>query len=117
MAAESAPTWLKVLVVVLGLAIIGMLALIIYKVMAGDADEPKIQLPPVSEAPFPTGDLVQIPDTLTLELPAGSEVISVAPHGREIYFRVRAVSGSEQVFILDRLTGAVSRIEITVGDT
>lgn len=114
MESETAPMWLKVLVVVLGLAIIGMLALIIYKVAAGDTEKTKVQLPPAGISTLdqePT--LVQLPERLQLDLPDGSEVISVTPSGRELFFWVRHASGTQEIFILNRLTGAVSRIEVT----
>lgn len=110
---ETAPTWLKVLVVVLGLAIVGMLALIIFKVAAGDNNKDQVQLPPASNGVIGEEPaLVQVPERLQLELPIGSEIVSMIPYGRELFFRVRHVSGEQEVFILNRLTGAVSRIEV-----
>lgn len=111
----KAPGWLKVLVAVLGIAIVGMLLLIVFKVANGDhqkPDEPIGALPASSPATtaFPPGELPQ--GDFELPRPEGATLVSVTPSGIEVYLHFRMPDGGETITILNRQTGAVSTINI-----
>lgn len=110
-AVASAPMWLKVLVVVLGIAIVGMLALIFYRIMAGPGDEKtarQIAAPaiPASLPPIEARDFDVI-------APDGASLVSVVPAGAEVFLHFRTSDGRDEVIILDRRTGNRSRLVIS----
>jgi hypothetical protein len=111
----KAPMFLKVLVVVLGLAIIGMLGLIIFKVMAGDhKKKTPVQ---VSETQQPAGLKTIAPKSFVLigdivvTRPAGSKLISATTNGREATLHFSSAD-VDVVMTVDRVTGEKSTITI-----
>ena len=109
------PMGLKVLVVVLGLAIIFMLGLIIWKVMMGGAGK-DVPVPVVASNLNPYGRPVGSgrPDSpvdvdLTIARPAGSELISTQVGSTEIVLHFRSVS-ADTIIIVDRFTGNENRL-------
>lgn len=110
---ESAPGWLKALVVGLGIAIIGMLALILFKIVAGDATEEAEPLSPAAAAPGQHVAPLEAGD-YEIERPIGATLVSVRPSGEEVYLRFRLVSGGDEIVILNRRTGDISRIAVPI---
>ena len=107
--APQTPLGLKVLVVVLGLAIIFMLGLIIWKVMVGGAEK---NVPaPVTVAP--TYDTPAAVESFELAVvrPADSDLISTQVSTTEIVLHFRSAAG-DTVVIVDRRTGKESRLSI-----
>lgn len=100
------PMGLKVLVVVLGIAIIFMLGLIIWTVMTGGADE---DVPPPPTATI--GETVNSAESFDLAVarPAASELISVQGSPAEIILHFRSLE-ADTVIIIDRDTGKESRL-------
>ncbi len=122
----KAPMALKVLVVALGIAIVALLGLIIWKVMAGDH---KKKAPPQVTAE--RGSLVGgievqglAPQTLQgvlyqtdfsdliLRRPEGGQLVSYTPNGLEIILHFKMADGTDQLLIINRATGKESRITI-----
>lgn len=118
-AIESAPMWLKVIVVVLGLAIIAMLGLILYRVLAGPS--PDDSLPPAAVGQSSPRALAIVPQDFELLGPAGSKLVALVPSGDELFlhFQVDGADGnaSEHVIILNRRTGSVSTVRIAIPKT
>lgn len=106
---ESAPFFLKAIVVGLGIAIIAMLALILYKIVTGpEAAE---------ESPEPLVETVLPPSRIEAKdfdivVPQGAALVSMVPGGTEVFLHVRLSDGSDQVIILNRVTGEVSRLSV-----
>lgn len=100
------PVGLKVLVVVLGVAIIFMLGLIIWTVMTGGAAE---DTPPPPVATI--GETANSAESFDIAVtrPAESELISVqgSPVGIILHFRSLE---ADTVIIIDRVTGKESRL-------
>lgn len=103
---ESAPFFLKAIVVGLGIAIIAMLGLILYKIIMGpeaeDTPEPVVEsvLPPVS---------IDAKD-FDIVVPEGASLVSMVPAGAEVFLHVRLSDGTDQVVILNRISGEISRL-------
>ncbi|WP_262694940.1 hypothetical protein [Kordiimonas aquimaris] len=112
---SKAPGWLKALVVILGVGIVGMLLLIVFKIANGDhqkPDEPIGALPASSPAVtvFPSGELPT--GDFEISRPNGAALVSVTPSGVEVYMHFKTEDGAERITILNRQTGAVSTIII-----
>lgn len=103
---ESAPFFLKAIVVGLGVAIIAMLGLILYKIVAGPAKDGAPE--PIVEAVLPPAE-VQAKDFDVL-VPAGATLVAMVPAGSEVFLHVRLADGTDQVLILNRITGELSRL-------
>lgn len=107
----KAPLFLKILVVVLGLGILGMLALITVKIMKGDASKPKKVASPVvkditGSVPMSLGF-----EELTVSKPEGSELVSVNTQGRTVVLHYRSEEKTTLILI-DKATGTESRINV-----
>lgn len=104
------PFLLKVLVVALGLAIVGMLGLIIMKVMAGD--HKKVPSKPVAsvvdEQETPGA---MMPENLSLARPEGSELVSYqyTDKGLVLHF---TNSEADVIIMVDAASGKESSISI-----
>lgn len=103
---ESAPFFLKAIVVGLGIAIIAMLGLILYKIVTGPTDE---------EAPAPVVEAVLPPvqveaKDFDIAVPEGAVLVSMVPAGGEVFLHIRLTDGTDQVIILNRFTGEISRL-------
>jgi len=121
----KAPMFLKVLVVVLGLAIVGMLALMVVKLMAGDHKK---------AAPTQQQETVQQPDTVEKEISValehggvssaswmetvtvhraeGAEVVSFQLQGPLLVVHLKAAEGADIFMSIDRETGKVTSVSI-----
>lgn len=109
------PVWLKILVVGLGVAIIVMLGLILYKIISGvsnmsDDGQLPIELsavPPVALAALPGGNF-------NIARPKGMELVAMVPADGEVFLHFRGKNGDDKVIIFNRLTGDVTSLEIAV---
>jgi len=106
--APQTPVVLKVLVVVLGVAIIFMLGLIIWKVMAGDhkptTGEPAVEAIVKASEPAESFDL-------NITRPAASELISTHVGPNEITLHFRSES-ADTLIIVNKTTGKQSRLVV-----
>lgn len=110
------PVWLKVLVVGLGVAIIGMLGLILYKIITGVGDMTEDTVAPVEVAaaqPTP----VFTPGDYDIVRPGSMELVTVVPAGAEVFLHFRDKGGADQIIIFNRLTGETSTLKIAVPDS
>ncbi|MBL4788198.1 MAG: hypothetical protein JKY60_03840 [Kordiimonadaceae bacterium] len=109
------PMLLKVIVVGLGLGIIGMLALIGYKIMAGGDDKAQeTAVGAANRAAFPLVQGVAEPvefGAYTVTRPAGSQLVNVSSASAEITFHFTGPDG-DIIILLDRKTGRESRVTI-----
>lgn len=107
------PMWLKVLVIVLGAAIVGMLLLIVVKIAAGDHQKEESDVDNQS---------ISVPTTVTLPplngkdfnivKPAEAQLVAIIPAGNEVFLHFRSEDGNEQIVVLDRKSGTTSLITI-----
>jgi len=102
------PMGLKILVVVLGLAILGMLGLIIYKVLAGGQKTPTTAAPNVLAAP--TSNAASFSD-MDVKRPVGSLLVEVTTNSHEIMLHFSGADGDTLIFI-DRTKGTKHSISI-----
>ena len=105
---ESAPFFLKAIVVGLGIAIIGMLGLILYKIVVGPSE---------GAAPTPIVEAALPPEGMgakdfDVAVPAGATLVSVQPQGAEVFLHVRLSDGSDQVIIVNRASGEIARLTL-----
>lgn len=103
----KAPIGLIILVVALGIAILGMLALMAYKIMSGDASKPK-EAPVVAEALVETNSGF---DELRVEKPEGSVLSKIETTDATVVLHYRG-NASVTLVLIDRLTGKESRVII-----
>lgn len=113
----ATPMWLKVLVTVLGLAIVAMLLLIVFKIANGDHQKPDELKQEAALPSLSAGATVFPPISLTagdyeVPRPDGAALVSITPAGIELYMHFKSDTGSEQIIILNRQTGALSTITI-----
>lgn len=108
------PLWLKLLVWGLGAAIIAMLGLILYKIVTGVGDMVEEGVPPVELATVPPASGSRVIPIGNFEVirPANMQLTSVVPAGDEVYLHFQAENGADQIVILNRLTGGVSKLKI-----
>ncbi len=103
----KAPIGLIILVVALGIAILGMLALMAYKIMSGDASKPKKQPVAVTTT---VADPVEIGELKVIK-PEGAKLSKVETTATSIVIHYQG-DGVLILVIIDRLTGRESRITI-----
>lgn len=106
----KAPIGLIILVVALGIAIIAMLGLMVYKLMNGDASKSKDtqEVGIVAESPLtPSVNFEEI----TLKKPAGGRLADVKLHSATILLHYKTEKG-ETLILVDKHTGKESRIII-----
>jgi len=108
----KAPIGLKILVTVLGIAIIGMLGLIIFKIISGDHKKTKpaenVALPAISAAPITTN--VSYEDVM-LTRPKGMELVNVSSDSVSLVLQFKGPSGTV-VMLVDKNNGKTRKIEI-----
>jgi len=104
----KAPLGLKILVVVLGIAIVVMLVLIIWKVMVGDGKESRPETVAVSEVQLGSSPFLV---DMAIERPAGSELVSTKASATEIILHFSS-SEADMIVIIDRRSGKESRLTI-----
>lgn len=105
----SAPFFLKAIVVGLGIAIIAMLGLILYRIVSGPLPEEEEQ--PVAEVSAP---VTAVPaGNFNVPVPEGAELISMVPAGAEVFLHFRLKEGTDQVVILNRINGEISHLWVT----
>ncbi len=93
---------LKAVVLALGTLCLGAFGFLVYLVVAGmggPAGRPTA--PPVAVA---AGGA---PGTIALDLPPGSQIVSIAAAGELLAIHVRAPDGPDHVVVVDPRTGAV----------
>jgi len=114
--APKAPLGLKILVVALGIAIIVMLGLIIWKVMAGDhkksvpATVPGVRMAPKEHAQVPENVEASYFD-LTVTRPAKSELVRSTVAELEVVLHFRSAT-ADTIIVINRATGKESRITV-----
>jgi hypothetical protein len=121
----KAPMFLKVLVVVLGLAIVGMLTLMVVKLMAGDHKKaaPKEQLEAVQQLDTVEREIsvalerggvssASWMETVTVHRPEGAEVVSFQLQGALLVVHLKAAEGADIFMSIDRETGKVTSVSI-----
>jgi hypothetical protein len=91
----SAPLWLKVLVVVMGLLIVVGLIVV--------AAEISRRMSSASSGPTPSGTAF----SGRIALPSGSQVVSVSPAGDRVAVHVKAADGRSTLYIVDPRNGAL----------
>ena len=115
----KAPKGLKYLTIGLGLAIVFMIGLILYKLAettgdalsGGDEEAPQAAASqPASLAPA-AAQVSYAGVTYDVERPAGAELVSVTTNGAEIIFHFRS-DAADIVTILDRRTGAITKVNV-----
>jgi hypothetical protein len=127
-AEDKPPVWLIITVVVLGLAIIGMLVVIVMKVLIGDkkpeetvgTNAPAVSVEDGNNHRV-SGSITQTQagkylDNIKLERPKGSDLVSTHVSGRYISMTFRLEAGGDVILILDRTDGSVDTISIPVDD-
>ena len=91
----SAPLWLKVLVVVMGLLIV-----VGFIVVAAEISR---RMSSASSGPTPSGAAF----AERIALPSGSQVVSVSPAGDRVAVHVKAADGRSTLYIVDPRNGAL----------
>ncbi len=111
---ESAPFWLKAIVVGLGLAILGMLGLILYKIIMGPGDKQPGDTPQDMPTINQSVGLVPAPPSgdFDIDVPAGAALVTMVPSGPEVFLHFRLTDGSDQIIVLNRVTGETSTVGI-----
>ncbi len=128
---DKPPVWLIVTVIVLGLAIIGMLVVIVMKVLIGDKDEVAAS----EEIPVASEEVDQQPQELfgllkssidysypeylehiEVNRPKGSQLVSSNVEGFYVTLNFKLADGSDQIMIVNRSDGSVDTIIIPVND-
>lgn len=102
---------LKILVIALGVAIAGMLALIVYTIsqrMAGELIEGEAV---ESEHATEAVAVVEGYGNFSIERPKEAELVAVTASGRDLVFHFRSDLG-DTVITLDRRTGAQTRVDV-----
>lgn len=107
----SAPFWLKAVVVGLGIAIIAMMGLILYRIVAGPGEEPATgsAAAPVMSVPAYQGLSARDFD---VQAPQGASLVAMVPAGTEVFLHFRLEDGGDQVIILNRATGEQSTLRV-----
>ncbi len=116
---QKAPMALIIVVVVLGIALVGMLGLIIMKIVSGDhKKKPEAgiveQVSPAvtAESVVPTvASNFEFGD-FKITQPANSKLVSYSAGGVEMYFHFELETGDNVIISLNRVTGNESRITI-----
>jgi len=106
---DSPPIWLKVLVIVLGIAIVGMLVAIVTKIIAGIEEQPlkeaaEKQAHVSATAPLITGDMM-------VKRPEGTELVATTLSGNHLLLTFRGEDG-DHILILDPAAGTESWVRI-----
>lgn len=109
------PVWLKMLVFGLGIAIICMLGLILYKIITGVGDMAEQQPAPLEVVAAPVAPSPELMASGDFEIsrPANMELIAVVPAGNEVFLHFRGKDGGDKVIIFNRLTGNTSTLNLT----
>jgi hypothetical protein len=94
--ASSAPLWLKVLVVVMGLLIV-----VGFIVVAAEISR-RMSSPSPGAAPSGGATFSE-----RIALPSGAQVVSVSPAGVRVAVHVKAADGRSTLYIVDPRTGAL----------
>jgi hypothetical protein len=93
----SAPLWLKVLVVVMGLLIVVGFIVV--------ASEISRRMSSASPGSAPSGGAAAFSERIAL--PSGAQVVSVSPAGDRVAVHVKAADGRSTLYIVDPRTGAL----------
>ena len=121
---ETVPPLLRLTVVVLGVAIIIMLALIVGTLIkrAISSDEeaqtvasavlPDIAGPEIANAPATLSPRLDLRDGITVSRPPGALLASSQMAGHELILYFKLQDGGDLIMTVDRTDGRVQRIEI-----
>jgi hypothetical protein len=111
-AVDKPPRWLVATVIILGLAIIGMLVLMVVKIMAGDGGDEGGEVAGALQAPSIQGAVPSATylKEASISRPEGSRLDSVEVYGHEMVMHFRLADGGDLVIVLNRVTGETSRI-------
>jgi hypothetical protein len=113
--APRAPLGLKILVVALGLAILVVLGLIIFKVMAGDHKKAKASREAQVAASTLSPSLAEVESGAIFDLsivrPAGSSLVSTSVTSAEIVLTFKAPD-ADTIVVINRATGKESRLTV-----
>ena len=93
----SAPLWLKVLVIVMGLMIVVGFIVVAAEIARRMSSASTSASPAASGATF----------ARSIALPSGAQVVSVDPAGDRIAVHVRSVEGRSTLYIVDPRNGAL----------
>lgn len=103
---DRPPMWLKVLVIVLGIAIVGMLVAIVTKIMTGLGDEPQ---------PVETAEAVvaapMVAGEISIKRPDGATLVSTSLSGNRLVLTFRGDDG-DHILLLDQTTGTERWVHI-----
>ncbi|SDE50150.1 hypothetical protein [Kordiimonas lacus] len=110
---EAVPshTGMKVLVIGLGIAILAMVGLMVYKIseraaqsLMGEGDTEAVATAPVMAPAQSYGDF-------QIERPAGATLMSVTGQGAELVFHFRSNAG-DTIITLNRVTGEQAKVDV-----
>jgi len=93
----SAPLWLKVLVIVMGLMIVVGFIVVAAEIARRMSSASTSSSPAASGATF----------ARSIALPSGAQVVSIDPVGDRIAVHVRSVEGRSTLYIVDPRSGAL----------
>ena len=93
----SAPLWLKVLVIVMGLMIVVGFVVVASEIARRMSSASTSASPAASGAAF----------ARSIALPSGAQVVSIDPAGDRIAVHVRSVEGRSTLYIVDPRNGAL----------
>ena len=115
---DEVPQWLRTLVIVLGVAIVVMIVLIVGTIVkrsiAGDEDSIVPQTAPEISATGPAKYLLpnEAPLDLTVESPAGAQLVYSQIAGREFLLHFKLEDDGDMIMTVDRVTGTVRRLRV-----
>jgi hypothetical protein len=98
----SAPLWLKILVIVMGLLIV-VGFIVVASEIARRMSSPSTFGSPASTTPTASGASF----TQSIALPSGAQVVSVSTAGDRIAVHVRATDGRSTLYLVDPRNGAL----------
>lgn len=105
---DRPPMWLKVLVIVLGIAIVGMLVAIVTKIMTGLGEEPQ----PVETAEVTVATSVpMVAGEISVKRPDGATLVSTSLSGNRLVLTFQSDDG-DHILLLDQTTGTERWVHI-----
>ena len=124
-AEDKPPVWLIITVVVLGLAIIGMLVVIVMKVLIGDKEgdenittdtvsisEKKVEEPSKELLSFIKDSWPEYLEKIEVDRPIGSKLVASTVDYHSVILTFQLKDGSDVIMIVNRNDGSVDTISI-----
>lgn len=119
--ADEVPTWLRLLVVGLGIAIIVMLALIVGTILKRTVFAPDDMIgEDTVDAAVQPHKIEPIEDLLTpleVPIPSGARYISSTLSGATLLLEFRSDDGDTVLLLVDRQSGQVQTVRVTAEDS